>query len=98
MFMKTEDYIAMGEWVENHSYLRIPSKHVTKYFAEIEQLQEENERLKKKIEVVCKGMSPPKFNPQSTPANLIDLTDPESVFLYGWGSAVFECGEILSKP
>lgn len=65
----------------------------------IEYLEAENKGLKEKIKVVCKGMSPPKFNPKEVVGlPKLDLTKPEVAFMWGWESAIFECGEILSKP
>ena len=69
------------------------------YPEEFKLLEEENERLKKKIKMICKGVVSPKFNPQEVVGlPKLDLTKPETAFMYGWESAIFECGEILSKP
>lgn len=64
----------------------------------VEQLQAEVEGLKEKIKTVCVGMNAPKFDPSSGDFMKLDLTNPESAYLWGWESAIFECGEILSKP
>jgi len=71
-------------------------------YAEIEKnhakLQDENKRLKEKIKKICVGIDAPKFEPDKIEITKIDLTKPELAYLWGWESAILECGEILSKP
>jgi len=63
----------------------------------------ENKRLKAKARIIQVGNVPaPKFDLKGfngiKKGMKFDLADPESAYLYGWESALFECGEILSKP
>lgn len=56
------------------------------------------DELKRKAKIIKVGnLIPPDFAPLSISTSIMNLEDPESAYLYGWESAILECGEILSK-
>ena len=63
----------------------------------IEEVQRARKKINKRIMQILQGdIKVPKFEPKLM-AN-IDLHVPENAYLWGWEAAVFQCGEILSKP
>ncbi len=46
MLMKEADYIALGKWIKDNSYLQIPANAVGDYFKQLKELQAENEELR----------------------------------------------------
>ena len=54
MYMKKEDYIALGKWVKDNSYLQIPANKVDDYFVQLEKMQAEVDKLKKQVKILEK--------------------------------------------
>jgi len=70
--------------------------------SQIKGLEVENLRLKKKIKIVQRGdIKMPPFDRKGMPAIHTFISrlscKPKDAYLWGWESAIFECGEILSK-
>jgi len=65
-----------------------------------EEIQAENEKLKKAAKKIMIGFDAPKFNPTELALGKnvkFSLSDPETAYYWGWEAAILECGEILSK-
>ena len=59
-----------------------------------------NQDLAEKVLTIKKGdVRTPRFDPEFKGICMkFNILDPETAYIYGFESAIFECGEILSRP